>query len=239
MPNAIARLAALFAAFAALATPALADPPASPSLAPSAGVEALLPSMDGSYYWFEATVNHPVLVDHVVLDSDGYTIFDKAGETIQVPLLTNNLFLVQFAPATGSQMVFENVGANPVLSLPKGAYVAMPPYDARLADNPMAVEQSGARWYPFGSGFAPASPLFMAPAPTWGAYINSHWFPNMLIQGGFYTDRPIARGVTASPTPSVVFRVNGNIYRSWAGFESYCMLNPGPDGYRRFGHLGK
>lgn len=217
---------------------ALAQAPAMPANGPYPTVNALLPDPSGDYQWYEAPANREIAVKQVLLDGDGYQITDQAGETIEVSFLTNNLFLLQMAVSSDHQMRFVNTGSNPLLYLPKDAYILALPFNERISDHPIDLVQNGARWYPFKS-FAPAQPVFMGPAPTWGGFVNSFWFTRMVIEGGFYTTVPFAKGVTVSQTPDLAYIVDGHPYKSWAGFESYCMLHPEPDGYRGFDHGGR
>lgn len=235
------KLLPAIAAIAALAmciTAAQAQAPAGATNGPYATLNAILPAADGDYQWFEAPANREIAVTQVLFDGDGYRITDQAGETIEVPFLTNNLFLLQLGVSQDNRMSFMNTGANPLLYLPKNGYIIALPFDERIGEGHIDLSQTGARWYPFKS-FAPAQPVFMGPAPTWGGYVNSFWYPQMVIEGGFYTDMPFTKGVPVTQTPGLAYIVNGHPYKSWAGFESYCILHPAPDGYHDFDHGGR
>ncbi|HEX5324829.1 MAG TPA: hypothetical protein VFW40_13660 [Capsulimonadaceae bacterium] len=200
----------------------------------SANVGASYESLDGVYYGFDVPENRSVQIQRMIFNQDGYELLDKAGETIKVAFVKDNLYTMQFAAAGGQAMYFANIGGHPVIYLPKNGYlIETPPYS--FNDDFYAYEETGVYWYPFTKDFYPTDPVFMGPAPTWGGFLNMPWYPRVRIQGGYWSSKPVGPGVSVAPTPGLLFTVDGHPYRDWAGFMSYLIAHPTPSG-RPFDH---
>lgn len=210
---------------------ASADSPPSQPPALSANVGADYESLDGVYYGFEVPANRAVQIQRAVFNQDGYQLLDKAGETINVPFFTDNLYILQFAVANGAAMYFQYADGHPVLYVPKNGYlIETPPYTS--ATDFYSYQDTGVYWYPFTKDFYPSDPVFLGPAPTWPAFLNMPWYPHVRIEGGYMSSRPVGPGVSVAPTPGLLFVVDGHPYKDWAGFMSYLAVHPSPSGHR-------
>jgi hypothetical protein len=177
---------------------------------------AMAPPLDASasntvFNWTDIPVNQNVPIVRAVFDQGGYQLFDTAGETIVVPFTNNNLYVMKFAETSDSQMSFCNCGSAPVLYLPAGAGIENAAYP-------------GTYWYPFtGDSFA-HTPVYLGIAPNWNAFISMGWYPNMVVNGGYWWHN----GDQVAPLFgfSVVF--GGEEYNGWDSYDSYYRANPAP-----------
>jgi hypothetical protein len=219
------------AAFVCVIPPVFSDSaPSAPALSPNIG--SYYESLDEVYNGNDAPPGRKVQITSAVFNNNGYVLFDKAGETINVPLVKDNLYTMQFSRSAGRDMYFVNTGGQPTLYVPAGGYlIGVPPYYGPIT-GAYSADNAGGRWYPFTKGFSPADPVYMGPAPTWWAYLNMPWYPGLRIEGGYWSAKPVSSGVSVAPTPGLLFVIDAHQYRDWAEFMSYAILHPTPS--RRF-----
>ncbi len=191
----------------------MADPE---NMAPPISINSSGASDSSSVFnWKEIPQNQQVPLTREVFDQSGYQLFDTAGETILVPFVNNNLYVMKFAVSSDGTTFFVNTGNSPVLYLPRNGYL---------------VNQSanGARWYPFTNGFAPADPVYLGCAPSWHAFIGMGWYPGMAIYGGYWCDRPSFSLSYLTPSLGLFFSIGGASYYGWHNYHNYYREHPAP-----------
>jgi len=173
-----------------------------------------------TYSWTAVPENQDVAISRATFDRGGYQLYDDSGDIIVVPFVNNNLFVMKFACSTDGTMYFVRNGNTPVLYLPKGGYL----------EN---ATVPGARWYPFGSGFEPQTPVSMGIAPTMDDYIDMGWYAGTVCDGGYYGNSK--NGYV--PCPGYGFNVNGHKYKGWKSYCDYWVIHVPPfhNGYSNTG----
>ncbi len=198
-----------------------ADPPVSISPPVSAGDyqqvdgDPVNTSADSVFRWSEIPQNQEVPVTRAIFDRAGYQIYDTVGETIVVPFTNNNLYVMKFGLSTNGHMYFVNDGSAPILYVPQDSYL----------ENATA---SGARWYPFSHDYRPASPVFLGVAPSWTAFVDMGWYPDMYYYGGYWCNDPFISGGIFLPEVGLFFVIGGHHYYGWNGYHDYYYRHPAP-----------
>jgi hypothetical protein len=179
-------------------------------------------SADSVFQWTEVPQGQKVPLTRAVFDQSGYQLYDTAGETIVVPFIDNNLYVMKFAPSTDGTLYLVNQGDVPVLYIPRGSYL----------EN---ASEPGTRWYPFSKDFHPAHPVFLGVAPSWRAFVSIGWAPDVVIRGGYWGRTSFIAGGVFLPTAGLVFEVGGHPYNGWEPYHAYVVAHPD---HFRFGDAG-
>jgi hypothetical protein len=175
-----------------------------------AGTNAALVPHHGVFNWQDVPKNQPVGVERVSFDQGGFQIYSRAGATIVVPFVGENLNVMKFGRSDTGQTYFENDGASPILYLSGSAYLES------------AMEQ-GARWYPITRNFENASPVYIDLAPNWNAYLAMGWYPGMVVYGGLWATSLNAPFVLM---PGYYTRIYGWAYQSFFAYRTYTVQHP-------------
>jgi hypothetical protein len=204
-------------ALTALPNPALGqqETPTTPAAQPTDGAVAATTSAPpvpdhGAFNWQDVPNNQPVSVDRASFDQGGFQIYSKAGATVVVPFVDENLNAMKFGRSETGQTYFVNDGASPILYLSGGAYLES------------AMEQ-GARWYPITRDFDNASPVYIDLAPNWNAYLAMGWYPGMVVYGGLWATSLNAPFVLM---PGYYTRIYGRIYPTFFAYRTYTVQHP-------------
>ncbi len=163
------------------------------------------------YNWADVPAGQQVPIIRAVFDQGGYQLFAQSGETIVVPFVNQNMYVMRFGQ-TGSGMYFINDGKTPTLFVQPGASL----------ENASA---QGARWYPFPQNYQYTQPVYMGLAPSWGQFVNMGWYPGMSYYGGYYGYSPFGIG-SFLPMAGLYFNIGGRPYYGWGGYNSYYRSNP-------------
>src|SRR5207244_1384423 len=110
-------------------------------------------------------------------DQGGYQLYAATGETIVVPFVNQNMYVMKFGRSANGQMFFVAEGDAPTLYLPPNGYL----------EN--AVAQN-ARWYPIPADYAYSRPMYVGLAPSWAEYTAMGWYPGMVTYGGMWGYSP-------------------------------------------------
>ncbi|MBC7806256.1 MAG: hypothetical protein H7145_08905, partial [Akkermansiaceae bacterium] len=172
--------AMLVAGFAAVTGDAIADPPvsmASPqNTATQAGPGGNLGTA-GVFNFRDVPANQHVPLIRAAFDQGGYQLFDAVGETIVVPFVNQDLYVMKFALSPNDTTYFVNDNGVPILYVPRSGYL----------EN---ATVPGAKWYPFSENFHPTTPVFLGIAPSYTEFIDTDWHPDTVLSGGYYGARP-------------------------------------------------
>jgi len=190
--------------------PATMAPPV--AAASGSTYDAGAPASQSVYNWHDVPVNQKVTIVRAVFDQGGYQLYDDKGETIVVPFVNQNLYVMRFGQTDGATY-FINDGNTPTLYLPKGGYLT----------NSAA---QGSRWYPFGKSFNYTAPVYEGPAPSWDAYVNMAWYPGMIYYGGYWGYHTWAFGLSFSPMPGLYFNIGGAPFFGWGAYHNYYFAHP-------------
>src|SRR5947209_8312429 len=69
--------------------------------APAPGNAQPVQGAGGVYQWTDVPVNQQVPIVRAVFDQGGYQIFAQSGETIVVPFVNQNLYVMKFGQTSG------------------------------------------------------------------------------------------------------------------------------------------
>ncbi len=172
-------------------------------------------SADSVFNWSEVPQNQQVPIRRAVFDRGGYQLDDNAGETIVVPFANQNLYVMRFAVSGDGSTYFVNDGNAPTLYVPRDGYLenaAVP----------------GARWYPFSEEFHPSHPVFLGCAPSWTAFVDMGWYPDMHCYGGYYGRDSFLSGGIFLPSFGLFFEIGGHHYDGWDHYREYSEYHPAP-----------
>ncbi|MBC8137715.1 MAG: hypothetical protein H8F28_17685 [Fibrella sp.] len=220
--------ATLIAGFCIVTSAALAEPPVSmaPPLGIATGVAPEPPANDGtsSVYNFKSVPeNQQVPLNRAVFDQNGYQLFGRVGETIVVPFINQNLYVMKFAPSPDNSLYFINANGTPTLYVPRNGYL----------DN---TTEPGAKWYPFSKSFQPETPDLSGTAPSYSQFLNPDWYPDAILSGGYYGIRPFSSGGFFGTSPGLTLHLGGSPYYSRYDYRPNVFLNPYP---YRFGYFNQ
>ena len=182
-------------------------PPVAPGQPPAAQ-----PTGDSVYPWTEIPAGQKVPITRAVFDQGGYQLFAGSGETIIVPFVNQNMYVMKFGRSDSGGMYFVNDGAVPTLYVPNGGYL----------EN--AVAQN-ARWYPFPQNYNYTAPVYVGIAPSWGAFTGMGWYPGMTYHGGYWGASPFGIGAF-TPMIGLNFNIGGRPYYGWNSYNNYYRSNP-------------
>jgi len=202
--------------------PVDAAPPVQADSAATAGQTSV--DKTTAFNWSEVPKNQDVNIDHATFDKGGYELYDTAGDTILVPFVNHNLYVMKFARSKSDSMHFVNDGKTPILYVPSGGYL----------ENAVV---SGARWYPFNDKFEPTDPVYMGIAPSWNEFVFMGWYPNDYCYGGYYCNVGFGFGDFIA-CPGFVFIIGGHSCWGWGGFSRYCVGHTPPFRTGYFAHDG-
>lgn len=176
------------------------------------------------FNWKEVPENQKVPLTRAVFDRGGYQLYDTVGETIVVPFVNNNLYVMKFAVSPDGTTYFVNTGSAPVLYCPRGYYLenaAVP----------------GSRWYPFTEKFHPVEPVFLGIAPSYDVFIDAGWYPGAFFYGGYFGYSPFVFGVSVfEPTFGLTIFFGGHHYYGWGPYENFYRFH---GGYERIGYYNR
>jgi hypothetical protein len=177
---------------------------------PVAGSDAAA-SGDTVFNWTEVPQNQDVIITRAVFDQGGYQLYDTSSETIVVPFVNNNLYVMKFAESTDGQIHFTNTGTDPVLTIPAGVGIE------NAAD-------PGTFWYPIPAGSSLQAPEYLGMAPSWDDFIEMGWYPGMVIYGGYCWGPDVA----VYPVFGLSIYIGGEHYNRWDGYVGYYHNHPAP-----------
>jgi hypothetical protein len=152
----------------------------------------------------------------VKFDQGGYMVREEAGQTVDVPFANNNLDVMRFGRSTTGQAYLVNEDAGPVLYVPNHYFVT-----SNVAES--------VRWQPLPDSYLEASPIYVSIAPSWDAFIDLDFYPNMVWYGGVWGRR--AGYLEAMPHRAIAFgdRSFGyDEYRTYAGEHHGARLARDP-----------
>jgi hypothetical protein len=165
----------------------------------------------GVYDWRDVPVNERVPVMRAVFDQAGYQIFANSGETIVVPFVNQNLYVMRFGRSDNGGLYFVNEGSAPTLYLPMNGYL----------ENAVA---QGARWYPLPQDHAYTRPVYVGIAPSWTDYRAMGWYPGMMTYGGMWGYSPTAHFAWM---PSFYVNIGGTRYNDYVSYRTYYTNHRG------------
>jgi hypothetical protein len=195
-------------------------PPVQPTDSAPATAAATLGKSDNVFSWQEVPVNQQIPITRAVFDKGGYVLYDTVGETITVPFVNDNLFVMKFGHSTTGDMYFTNDGTAPTLFLPPGGYLE----NASVPDS----STPGAKWYPFTANDPTSDPQYIGIAPSYAAYENMGWYPDMNCWGGYYGSTSYLDGGVFLPEPGLAYVIGGYPCSGWSGYLGYCSAYPAP-----------
>jgi hypothetical protein len=172
-------------------------------------------TQDSVFNWSEVPDNQQVPITRAVFDQSGYQLYDNVGETIVVPFTNDNLYVMKFAVSDNGDTYFVRDGDTPTLYIPRDGYL----------EN---ATVSGARWYPFTQDFQPTEPVYLGIAPSWDAFVDMGWYPDMSCWGGYWGSEPFVGGGFFLPTVGLTFIIGGHSCYGWAGYHSWLFEHPAP-----------
>ncbi len=196
-----------------MAPPVAANPgyaaPQGGYAAPPGAMAANAPA-DGVFQWQDVPANQEVPIIRATFDQGGYQIFAQSGETIVVPFVNNNLYVMKFGRTSG-QSYFRNENGVPTLYLRPGEGL----------ENAAA---QGARWYPIPQDYAYSQPMYVSLAPTWNDYVGMGWYPGMTYYGGMWGYSPYSHFAWM---PGWYINVGGRRYNEYHSYYNYYRSTPG------------
>lgn len=169
------------------------------------------PQDAGVYNWQDVPQGQQIPVQRARFDQGGYQIYCATGETIVVPFVNQDMYVMKFGRSNTGQTYFVNEGTVPILYLRDGDFL-----ENAAAQN--------ARWYPIPQDYAYSRPIYVGLAPTWNDYMAMGWYPGMVTYGGLWGYSP---GVRFVWMPSFSVHIGSNYYRSYDTYRTYYTRNPG------------
>jgi hypothetical protein len=167
------------------------------------------------FNWQEIPQNQNVPIQNAVFDQGGYQLFDTSGETIVVPFVNNNLYVMKFAVSDDGNMYFVNSGTAPILYLPEDGYLSN-------------SSDAGGHWYPFTQQWHPSSPVFIGIAPSWNDYVGMGWYPNMAYHGGYWSSQPSFSVGAVFPSSGLFIQIGGAQIGGWGQYSDYDGSHSAP-----------
>ena len=164
----------------------------------------------GVYQWQDVPANQQVPIIRATFDQGGYQIFAQSGETIVVPFVNNNLYVMKFGRTNGGNY-FVNENGVPVLYLQPGQGLSN-------------AAAQGAMWYPIPQNYAYSAPVYVALAPSWAEYTSMGWYPGMTYYGGMWGYSPYSHFAWM---PGFYINVGGRRYADYGAYHSYYVSTPG------------
>ena len=177
---------------------------------------------DSVFNWSQVPSNQQVDIQRATFDKGGYVLYDTSGDTIVIPFVNNNLYVMKFARSDNGDMYFVNDGTSPILYVPVGGYL----------EN---ATVPGAHWCPITDDFQPDQPVYMGIAPSWNDYVSMGWYPDFVCNGGYYCDVAYGAG-DFFPCDGFGFVIGGFSCSGWNDYRSYCIDNRPPFRTRFFNH---
>lgn len=166
--------------------------------------------------WREVPQGQMIPISRAVFDSSGYILYDDNGQMISVPF-SGNLYAMQFGKTSGGMYFVNDGNSVPTLYVPDNGFL----------ENAVV---SGARWYPFPQRYFYSRPVFLGPAPSWDAYYDMRWYPNMVVYGGYWGYTPWRTGIVYSPMSCLTISIGTRICRDWDDFcifgRNYTTVRP-------------
>ncbi len=216
-------IGALIVGLSSLASAAMADPPE--SMAPPLGTATSIGTLDDGqtkntapssvFNFADIPSGEQVALTRAVFDQGGYQLYDTEGETIVVPFTNQNLYVMKFATSPNDTMYFVNDNGTPTLYVPRYGYL----------EN---ATVPGAKWYPFSERFRPATPVYLGVAPSYVEYVNTGWYPETVIYGGYYSERPYFIGSYFRPSFGFSLFIGNRPYYGWHNYHEYVVCHPAP-----------
>ena len=167
------------------------------------------PQQGGVYNWQDVPVNKQVGIVRAQFDQGGYQMVAGTGETIVVPFVNQNLYVMRFGRSS-AQTYFVNENGVPTLYLAPGAGLAN-------------ASAQGALWYPIPNDFNYSQPMYVGMAANWNDYVGMGWYPGMAVYGGMWGYNPYHY----SWMPGFMINIGGARYTTWGGYTSYYSSHPG------------
>lgn len=164
------------------------------------------------YNWTEVPTGRQESITRAVFDQGGYQLSSPDG-TIVVPFANQNMNVMKFGQSTTGSMYFVNDGQVPTLYVPPGMGL----------QNASAQGGQPATWYPFSQNYAYSQPVYVAPAPSWPAFVGMGWYPGMTYYGGYWGYSPFSM---IGPMVGLHFLIGGSPYYGWNSYHNYYMSNP-------------
>jgi len=171
------------------------------------------PGSTNVYDWHDVPVGQQVPINRAVFDQGGYQLFAGTGETIIVPFVNQNMYVMKFGRAGSGGMYFVNDGTTPTLYVSNGGFL----------ENASA---QNARWYPFPQNYAYQGPVYIGLAPSWADFIGMGWYPGMAYYGGYWGYRPWYPGFVYPAMVGLAFNIGGRPYYGWNSYQTYYRSNP-------------
>lgn len=165
------------------------------------------------FQWNDTPINRRIPIIRAVFDQGGYQLFAQSGETIVVPFVNQNLYVMKFGQSSDGSRYFVNDGTAPTLFVPSGGYV----------ENAAA---QGARWYPFSNNYQYSRPVYIGVAPSWADYLAMGWYSGMLYHGGYWGYNPWRPGFGYSPMVGLNINIGGRPYYGYDSYRNYYNANP-------------
>ncbi len=168
------------------------------------GGGAMAQGSGGIFQWEQVPAGQQVPITSASFDQGGYQIFAQSGETIVVPFVNQNLYVMKFGRSNG-QGYFINDNGVPTLFLPPGGYVSN-------------AAAQGAKWYPIPNDYAYERPMYVGMAQNWGDFTGMGWYPGMAYYGGMYGYSP---GIHIGWMPGFHVSIGGLSYSSFGAYHGY------------------
>ena len=179
----------------------------------SGGGNAAMGAGGSVYSWQDVPAGQQVPITRGTFDQGGYQLYAASGETIVVPFVNQNLYVMRFGRSQQGQGYFINEGGVPTLYLGSGQFL----------ENAAA---QGARWYPIPDNYNYTRPMYVGLAPSWGEYLGMGWYPGMMSYGGMYGYGPYGGG-GYNWMPGYYISIGGSRYNSYNSYRSYYNSTPG------------
>lgn len=163
-------------------------------------------SQDNVFNWTDVPQGQSVPITSAAFDQGGYQLIDDQGETIVVPFVNENMYVMKFGASTDGTYSFVNNGDVPILYVPADGYLendAVP----------------GARWYPFSPQYRPINPVYLDIAPTWSDFVDMQWYPNEEWHGGYWSR--VDNGALISMVGLAII-INGQRHYGWRDYHDYA-----------------
>ncbi|MDX1933735.1 MAG: hypothetical protein SFU56_14145 [Capsulimonadales bacterium] len=174
--------------------------------------QAPAPGSAGVFNWQDVPQGQQVPINRAIFDQGGYQMYAASGETIVVPFVNQNMYVMKFGRSNNGGMYFVNEGAAPTLYVPNGGFL-----ENAAAQN--------ARWYPFSNNYSYTRPVYIGLAPTWGDYLAMGWYPGMTYYGGYWGYNPWRPGFAFTPMIGLNFNIGGRPYYGWDSYRNYYTYN--------------
>jgi hypothetical protein len=167
------------------------------------------PQQGGVYNWQDVPANQQIGIVRAQFDQGGYQLVSDSGDTIVVPFVNQNLYVMRFG-RSNRQTYFVNDNGVPTLFLAQGVGLTN-------------AAAQGAMWYPIPNDFNYSQPMYVGLAPSWNDYVAMGWYPGMAVYGGMWGYNPYH----SSWMPGFFINIGGSRYTNWGGYTTYYGSHPG------------